>query len=77
MPKFEIAFEREVTAHDQFTRVIEADTEEAAQEIADAAAPDFNNNCPDDAAPTDYLNLGDWGVESVKEVADDTEIDEF
>lgn len=71
MPIFRINIDREVTNWDRFTRYIEADTKEAAEEIAAGLADQANDDCPDDAGPGNFDDqLGDWQVNDSTEVTE-------
>jgi hypothetical protein len=67
MAKFEITFERVVTQIDRFTRVIEAETMEEANERAEAACSAFDRSCPDDAEPYGGDTVDSWDVHDVEE----------
>jgi len=60
MPKFKFSFERDYTIREGFDRVIEADTLEEAQAIADVLANDFNMDCPDDCSESDGGSASDF-----------------
>ena len=60
MATFKFTFERTVTTTDTCEREIEADSLEAAQEIADAMASEFNQSCPDDVEAGDYFECDAW-----------------
>lgn len=53
MPNFKFSFERDYTIREGFDRVIEAETLEEAQAIADRLASEFNMDCPDDCSESD------------------------
>lgn len=62
MPVFQVTIEREVKRFDTFTRFIEADTREEAEEAGERLADDAQENgVPDDASETEGApELGDW-----------------
>jgi len=60
MPNFKFSFARDYTIREGFERVIEADTLEKAQEIANRLAEEFNHDCPDDCSESDGGEGGDF-----------------
>lgn len=77
MRKFEITFERVVVQTDRFTRVIEAETEEEACAMAEAACSAYDSDCPDDAASYGGDECQSWGVHDITTASDDAEVDEL
>lgn len=76
MPKFEITFEREVVQRDRCTRIIEADTLEAAQEIGDGMASEFDHDCPDDAGNQGSVECQSWEARMVRTAPEDAVVDD-
>ena len=60
MPRYSFMFRREVITHDFVERTIEAATLEAAQELADGMAGEFDRICPDDVAKGDDVQIERW-----------------
>jgi hypothetical protein len=58
--KFRIEFERETVITERVTRVIEADNQEHADELADGMASEFDNSCPDDASSIGGADCQSW-----------------
>jgi hypothetical protein len=66
MATFKFKFSRRVVQYDEFEREIEAPDLATAQRAADNEANHYNHDCPDDCAPGDYLELGDFDAEHVE-----------
>jgi len=70
MPRFKVSYYRKVVEYDYFDEVIEAETPEAADAIAEANASSFNMNCPDDIR-TETAEAEAWEVDVIDEVPND------
>lgn len=62
MPRYQVCFQREVTVTETVERIIEAETEEAAMELAEGLAEEYNRDCPDDTVDVADSECHNWTV---------------
>lgn len=73
MPKFKFILQREVVETDEVTRIIEADTLDEANSLAEEMCDEFDHSCPDDAQTIAGADCQDWFINVGFEVAEGEE----
>jgi hypothetical protein len=74
--KYKLTFVRQWVEHDEFERVIEADSEDDASVRAVGIANAADQDCPDDATSYKDGSAGDWVCIEIEEAPADAEVDE-